>query len=449
MTDLPTLFSEPTQLTPSTDLVDIVAWITNGKSHEVAFKLFDDVSMVYELQLAKMEFSRWSDDLEAFCRRTAYFEEVTGEKSWHFYLSAVEGKGQIGHSNQYLTHWFYPYKGKFHGQMIKALLNFMAVTGQSMVLDPFVGSGTTLVECATIGVPSIGVEINPALCFVSFVKHQALSIDFQKFRQALHRLPLLQVFRRFVQQLEKPKVLALPSMPFDGEALAQAIWEQLFPDITPDLPLEWRNVLLLIFFHALSDHTYLHDTGKAKSLEAFWQENLTEYCRTLEGIHRVREMLGMTIASTQILCGDALALPLPTASVDSIVTSPPYSIALDYVKNDEHLLSYLGLPTDQLRRQMIGLKGHGKQRLAIYDKDMRQSLSEIERALKASGWLAIVLGDVVIGDQQTDFCQRLLQWTPEFSFDQAIALRRPILGGYARLRFEYILLLRKGGGNDA
>ena len=233
--------------------------------------------------------------------------------------------------------------------MIKALLNFMAVTEQSIVLDPFAGSGTTLVECATIGVPSVAVEINPALCFVTLVKHQALSIDFPQFRRALHRLPVPQVFQRFVRQLEKPQPLALPSMPFDGEALSQALWEQLFPDIAGDLPLEWRNLLLLVFLHALSDFTYLQGTGKAKPLEAFWQENLTEYCRTIEGVYRVREMLGMTLAPARVLCADALALPLPDASVDGVVTSPPYSIALDYVKNDEHLLNYLGLTADSLR----------------------------------------------------------------------------------------------------
>ncbi len=442
------LFSEAVPLEPAATLepfiADALAWVTDGKSREVNLRLFDDVSMIYELQLAKMEFSRWSHDLETFRRRTAYFEEVAGQKSWHFYLSSVEGKGQIGHSNQYLTHWFYPYKGKFHGQMIKALLNFMAVTEQSTVLDPFVGSGTTLIECATIGVPSIGVEINPALCFVAFVKHQALSIDFFAFRRVLHRSLPLQLFRRFVQQLEKPRPLTLPPIPFDGETLSKAIWEQIFPDIGFDLPLEWRNILLLIFLHALSDHTYLKGTGKAKPLEAFWQENLTEYLRTIEGVHRVREMLGMSIAPARVVCADALALPLPNAFIDGIVTSPPYSIALDYVKNDEHLLNYLGLNTASLRKQMIGLKGQGKQRLAMYEQDMRRSLSEMVRVLKTGGWIAIVLGDVVVGDQRTDFCQRLLQWAPEFGFDQAVALHRPILGGYARLRFEYILLLRKG-----
>ncbi|MFN4179626.1 MAG: hypothetical protein ACK4I8_04895 [Armatimonadota bacterium] len=87
------LFAEPTQTLPLTEIADILDWVTEGKSKEVSLKLFDDVSMVYELQLAKMEFSRFSNDLKTFRQRTAYFEEVAGEKSWHFYLSAVEGKG--------------------------------------------------------------------------------------------------------------------------------------------------------------------------------------------------------------------------------------------------------------------------------------------------------------------------------------------------------------------
>jgi SAM-dependent methyltransferase len=442
------LFVQPVNEVSLMDIADVIEWVTDGLSRQVTFKLFDDVSMVYELQLAKMEFSRFRDDLETFRKRTAYFEEVAGEKSWHFFLSAVEGKGQIGRSNQYLTHWFYPYKGKFHGQMVKALLNFMGVKETDTALDPFVGSGTTLVECATLNVPSIGLEINPALCFVSLVKVQTLAVDFPAFRRAIHRLPLPKVFERFVKQLEQPTPLQLPPVPFDGKQLACAIWEQLFPDLLVDLPIEWRNILLLVFLHALSDFTYLQGTGKAKPLEGFWQENLTEYMKTLEGVWRVREMLEMPVAEAHVICGDALSLPLPDQSIGGIVTSPPYSIALDYVKNDEHLLTYLGLPTDTLRQRMVGLKGHGKQRLLMYDRDMRQSLAEMARVLKPNAWAAIVLGDVVVGDQRTDFCQRLLQWAPEFGFDRAVALRRPILGGYARLRFEYILLLRRGDNSN-
>ncbi|MFN4179625.1 MAG: DNA methyltransferase [Armatimonadota bacterium] len=190
--------------------------------------------------------------------------------------------------------------------MIKALLNFMAVNEQSVVLDPFVGSGTTLVECATLNVPSIGMDINPALCLVAHIKHRALSIEFPEFRRTIHRLPLPKVFRQFTRQLEKPKPLQLPPVPFDSEEMVSAIWEQLFPDVAPDLHTEWRNILLLIFLHALSDFTYLEGTGKAKPLESFWQDNFASYLQTLEGVHRVREMLSMTIAPARVLCGDAI-----------------------------------------------------------------------------------------------------------------------------------------------
>lgn len=74
------LFVLPTNEVSFAEIADVLGWVTDGLSRQVTFKLFDDVSMVYELQLAKMEFSRFHDDLETFRKRTAYFEEVAGEK---------------------------------------------------------------------------------------------------------------------------------------------------------------------------------------------------------------------------------------------------------------------------------------------------------------------------------------------------------------------------------
>ncbi|MFN3975436.1 MAG: hypothetical protein ACK4K2_09250, partial [Dehalococcoidia bacterium] len=99
-------------------LIDPVVWVTDGLYTSKALKLFEDVSQLYELLLARMEFHSWRNDLEAFRRRTAYFVEVQGQRSHHWYIASVRGKGQIGYSSQYMTHWFYPYKGKFHGQMV-------------------------------------------------------------------------------------------------------------------------------------------------------------------------------------------------------------------------------------------------------------------------------------------------------------------------------------------
>lgn len=51
--------------------------------------------------------------------------------------------------------------------------------------------------------------------------------------------------------------------------------------------------------------------------------------------------------------------------------------------------------------------------------------------------------DVVVEGLRTNFCHKILSWAPELGFSEAEFIHRPILGGFARLRYEYILLLRK------
>lgn len=426
--------------------VDPVTWVTDGKYSQKTLKLFDDVSQVYELILARMEFLSLGHDLELLRRRTAYFGEVNKEKSDHHFLSAVRGKGQIGHSNQYLTHWFYPYKGKYHGQMIKAIINFMGVRPDGLILDPFVGSGTTLIECAVLGIPSIGIDINPALCIVSQVKVDSLGIDYPQFRQYLTKVKPLDVFHYFSQQAEGRKswFLGFTQLNRDAKLLLTEAWEEHFPEgFVKELPAEWRNLLFLCYLHALSDHTYLEGTNKAMTFEEFFLRDLNEYLDTLSGSYAVLNDRQIEICAPKVVFGTALALPLPDESVDGILTSPPYSIALDYVKNDEHLLNYLDIDTSELRENMLGLKGRNEEKISLYRGDMKRSLQEMQRVLKSGCYAAILLGDVVVGTFRTNFTKEIIAWSRDFGFSEAELIRRPILGGYARLRYEYIILLRK------
>lgn len=425
---------------------DLITWVTDGAYTYKVMKLFDDVGQVYEVLLARMEFSTLGSDVAQFAQRSAYFEEIEGHKTLHYYLSAVKGKGQIGHSNQYLTHWFYPYKGKYHGQMIKALINFMGVKEDGVILDPFVGSGTTLVECATLGIPSIGIDINPALCIVSQIKTDSLSIDYPELSHWLSKLKPLDIFDYFFGQIRERRAwfLGFSHLNKDAKDLLAEAWQWHLPDgFIKDLPFEWRNLFFLCSLHALSDHTYLQGTSKERPFTEFFIRDLNEYLDTIRDTHAVLQDKGVKITKPKILFGSALDLPLPSDSVDGIVTSPPYSIALDYVKNDRHLLNYLGIETSELREQLVGLKGKSLEKLQLYEKDMKQSLVEMQRVLKPGCYAAIVLGDVVVENLRTNFCTKITAWAPELGFSEAQFIRRPILGGFARLRYEYILLLKK------
>lgn len=132
--------------------------------------LLDNVQFIYELALAQVELQSLGahfevtnglrefkllevTDEEKLKKRLAYFKSVKGRFTDYFQIIQRNRTRSV---NQYLTHWIYPYKGKFHPQMIRALLNIIGLEQGDTVLDPFIGSGTTAVEAQLLGINSTG-----------------------------------------------------------------------------------------------------------------------------------------------------------------------------------------------------------------------------------------------------------------------------------------------------
>ena len=71
--------------------------------------------------------------------RAAYVGTLDGNATVYDQLIQPKYQGGIFNRtrsvNQYLTHWIYPYRGKFHPQMTRALLNIVGVGPGSLVLD--------------------------------------------------------------------------------------------------------------------------------------------------------------------------------------------------------------------------------------------------------------------------------------------------------------------------
>jgi len=82
--------------------------------------------------------------------------------------------------------------------------------------------------------------------------------------------------------------------------------------------------------------------------------------------------LNLKLGEINIKAGDSRALPLKNDSIDGIVTSPPYSIALDYVSNDAHALEELGYDISQIREEFVGVRGKGQKRIELYNEDMKK-----------------------------------------------------------------------------
>lgn len=73
-----------------------------------------------------------------------------------------------------LTHNFYRYPARFSPVFARAVIKAFTMPGD-MVLDPFMGGGTTLVEARTLGRMAVGVDLSSLAAFITQVKTTPLS----------------------------------------------------------------------------------------------------------------------------------------------------------------------------------------------------------------------------------------------------------------------------------
>jgi len=133
-------------------------------------ELVPQLNEVYELELAFYESQVLSD--EEMIRNGAYFARVGDTFTRHFLMCSGEPVRLPQHSSSrlrsffqtnqfktgYATHGLFPYRGKFHPQMIKGLINVMGLKPGDTILDPMMGSGTVLIEARLMGIKSVGID---------------------------------------------------------------------------------------------------------------------------------------------------------------------------------------------------------------------------------------------------------------------------------------------------
>jgi len=199
-----------------------------------------------------------------------------------------------------------------------------------------------------------------------------------------------------------------------------------------------KAAILLAFLDAMG-----YARRCSKSLNTLFPVVLKRYVGQIDSFIRTRDKLNLKIGKAYFRIGDARKLPIKDDSIDAIITSPPYSFAIDYIENDRPQLEYLGYNPDSLKEEMIGLYGKTKkERLLNYFKDMYKVLQEMHRVLKQGKYAVIIIGS---NDIQTGGI-RLENKIEEalnigFILDQKII--KPIKGIRNTMREEYILFLRK------
>ena len=430
--------------------------------------LVPNLGDVYELEIAFYENRLLPDD--ELIKNGAYFARVGDTYTRHFLMCTGESLKLPQHSSStiksfseknifrtgYATHGLFPYRGKFHPQMIKGLMNVMGLKPGDTVLDPMMGSGTVLVEACLMGIKSIGVDASPFCRFMSQTKIDTLTMPLDRARGAVDNYD--EVFTFFQKQVGKAtrgaktrETRVSKGIMSVMEPAAEYLTKSDKGKLTAKEreTLDTYNFLLLAYLDSVG---YSERSARRPPLEQF-KAILERYLFVAGKIQNVIAGMESDLAQAEALEGDARALTLEDATVDGIVFSPPYSFAVDYLSNDAFHLNFLGVETDKLRESMVGLRGRKMvEKIELYQEDMNRVLSECSRVLRPGR-----LCTIVVGTNSNQLAKALnvppqeVQGIDEIVIDLGSAhglqlirtMSRPITGISNTMRREYILILLK------
>lgn len=356
---------------------------------------------------------------ENFIRsRVAHLEKVSGKPT--LYSEFVD---EFGDTNAYAFHNLYPYKGKFYPRVVRTIINAFKLNQNSLLLDPFNGSGTTTHEASLMGIKSVGLDITPIGVILSELKNNLLSIDEKELN--FNFRDLMDIF----QKIEKKQ------------------WQYSNPII--------YKLMLIIYFDTVDAFIRTSSYNRTGKIGLFIKKfNYIKDC--FQKTIRIKERNKLKFESAQILEGDILKLKNFKdfeGKFDAVITSPPYYFSIDYVGKDKIAYDYLGVDMKKVESKYLGMKNGGQLsrqygklpiKVVMYYEDLKKSIENIFWALKPKGKLAIIVGDSTVYSRKIPTTMMTKNFCEETGFKFEKLIFNPLLGARNRaIRGESIIICHK------
>jgi SAM-dependent methyltransferase len=239
------------------------------------------------------------------------------------------------------VHRWWPYVQGYSAEFVSGALAASDLRPGSTVLDPFAGSGTTLVEARRAGFRAWGTEILAPAVLAARVKTH-FELDGKR---------LLAAGRRVADRARRRRSGPLPFLretkrQFSSRALAELtrLRDALPPEGTPE-----ADALRVAFGRILIPSSRLHRSPCLGYRRGKVEDGASPYARFETAVAEMREDLDSLSGDRSewgppatVVRGDARSGTWPNESVDLAITSPPYVNGMDYVMNYKVDLAWLG-----------------------------------------------------------------------------------------------------------
>ena len=299
------------------------------------------------------------------------------------------------------VHRLHPYLGKFVPQLVEI---FLRKYRPAMVVDPFCGSGTTLVEAKALGIESFGCDISEFNCLLSQVKTADYDIELveREILDAFHRSDNTRGGMLFE---EKPKYETNSYLQewFAPQALDEL---QRYQAVIEDY--HYKDLLNVILSRSarsarMTTHFDL-DFPKKPQIEPYRCYKHSRICSPtqsarqflkrygLDTIKRVKEFAMMqSEASATVVCGDSRDVEFPQC--DLVITSPPYVGLIDYHEQHRYAYELLGLHWNEESEIGSAKRGVSQSAQAAYKENIEMVFRNVRRYLKPNATLVVIVHD--------------------------------------------------------
>lgn len=312
------------------------------------------------------------------------------------------------------VHRLHPYLGKFIPQLVEIFLRKYFQPMQT-VLDPFCGSGTTLVQANELGINAIGYDISAFNVLLSRAKVRKY-VPERAHKEVVDALTKLRRHTQVKTQLElwEERAAELQIPDTDNEYLREwytprALNELLtYRYLIQNEGYLYKDLLKVILSRSarsarLTTH-YDLDFPKRPQTESYWCYKHSRTCYptseafkfinrySLDTLRRVEVYATLrTNAKAEVRHADSRHASFPP--IHGVITSPPYVGLIDY--HDQHAYAYHLLGLEDRRKAEIGpaVNGSSQRAKRQYQLDIAKVFCRAVEAMTKGGWLVVVSHD--------------------------------------------------------
>ncbi|MBD2622584.1 methyltransferase [Microcystis flos-aquae FACHB-1344] len=257
----------------------------------------------------------------------------------------------------------FTWRGQFSPQLIETILSFYCPSN-SVILDPFVGSGTVLLEASYLSLEAYGFEINPAAYIMS--RTYEFINDSQK----------KEVLKNLRNILDQEFPLRIFEVSDQVENLVDKL--QNTRNMLPDRSKVLFDALVIIL-----------DVCNNKITQEFIQKKFLHLSNIITKLPYSQKRIRVGLS-------DARSLPLKNNQIDFVVTSPPYINVFNYHQNYRQSAEILGWDLLKIAKSEIGSNRANRSNrfytVVQYCLDMGDILKELARVSKQQARIVLIVG---------------------------------------------------------